>query len=256
MAALAALLTACGRKPNPNAPAPPSEAEKAGYLPAPQVLTVEAAPDGAPVIRGKARPSGRIRATLPSGEAYGATADSQGRFELELPPGRSAVMVAISAEDAGRSTPAEGWLFVPPGDYARAVMLRAGAPSFALSPASPLISVVDFDAAGAAGVSGRAGPGLEVRLTVDGTPAAQDRADENGAYTLRLGPRSGLHRLHALADGRSQERVVDFSPLAQPPTGAFAVARVADGWRIDWRPPGGGAQTTYVFSGGSPGGAS
>jgi len=250
LAAAAILLTGCGRRADPNAPPPASEAEKAGYLPAPDVTSVAVAADGAPLLRGQARPAGRVRATLPSGEAYGATADAEGRFELELPAGGGPVMAAISAEDSGRTTPAEGWLFAPEGGYGHAVLLRAGAASRTLSARPPIIAVVDFDAAGGAGAAGKIIPNVEVRLTLDGVAATQGRTDAKGRYVLRFSPPAGLHRLRVVAAGRSEERAVDFTASPEPPAGPFASQRIADGWRVDWKPPGGGVQTTLIFSGG------
>lgn len=250
LTAAAMLLAGCGRHADPSAAPPVSEAEKAGYLPAPDITSVVTAADGAPLVRGQARPAGRVRATLPSGEAYGATADAQGRFELELPAGGAAVLASISAEDSGRTTPAEGWLFAPAGGYGHAVLLRAGTASKTLGAHPPVIAVVDFDAAGGAGAAGEAAPNAEVRLTLDGVAAAQGRTDARGGYVLRFSPPSGLHRLRVVCAGRGQERDIDFTASAVPPTGPFASQPVADGWRVDWKTPGGGVQTTFIFSGG------
>lgn len=248
--ACAVALAGCGRPADPGAVVPLSEAERAGYLPGPVVIAVVAAPDGAPLVRGRARPSGRIRATLPSGEAYGATADSRGRFELALPAGPGAVLTAISAEDGGRSTPTEGWLFAPSGDFGHAVMLRAGTTSRALASRAPLIAVVDFDAAGGAGVSGRSpGPG-EVRLFVDGAPAGSTQSDSEGRYSLRLAPPApGAHRLRAVAGDIAEERILDFTAPPAPPTGPFSATRTTGAWRVDWSTPGGGLQSTYILTG-------
>jgi hypothetical protein len=254
MAALgcAAVLAACDQRAAPGAVVPLTEAERAGYLPGPVVLAVVVAPDGAPLVRGRARPLGRVRATLPSGEAYGATADSKGRFELELATGGGSVMALISAEDGGRSTPAEGWLFAPAGDFGRAVLLRAGSSSRAIASNAPLLAVVDFDAAGGAGISGRAAAAGEVRLFVDGVAAGSVQTDAEGRYSVRLAPpAAGYHRLRAASAGQSQERTVEFTPPTTPSAGPFAAARVGDAWRIDWTAPGGGLQTTYLFVGGA-----
>ncbi len=248
----AVALVACGQRADPGAIAPLTEAEKAGYLPGPTVLAVVAAPDGAPLVRGRARPSGRVRATLPSGEAYGATADSKGRFELALATGGGSVMAMISAEDAGRSTPAEGWLFAPVGDFGHAVLLRAGTSSRAIASNAPLIAVVDFDAAGGAGVSGRASAAGEVRLFVDGVAAGSAHTDAQGRYSLRLAPPTpGPHRLRAASAGESQERTVAFAPPTAPRVGPFDAVRLGDAWRVDWAAPGGGLQTTYIFVSGA-----
>jgi hypothetical protein len=244
---MAAALAACGPA-RPQAPRPLSESEKAGYLAAPQVQRVVAGADGAPVAEGLTHPASRVRATLPSGEAYGATADSQGRFALGLPTTGESLLVRIWAEEGGRSTPAEGWLFAPAGDYAHAALLRPGSTTRSLAARPGLIAAVDFDAAGGAGVSGAAPAGSEVRPTIDGQPAGQARADARGRYGIRLNRApAGLHRLRAVAGAKAQERNVLFAPA--PAAGAYVAVRAGDGWRIDWTPPGGGSQTTFLFGG-------
>lgn len=247
----AVLLASCGQRAEPGAADSLSEAEQAGYLPAPVILTVVTAPDGALLVRGRARPSGRVRAILPSGEAFGATADSEGRFELELPAGGGSMMAAVSAEDGGRSTPAEGWLFAPAGDFGNAVLLRAGTTSRAIASNAALIAVVDFDAAGGAGISGRSPVAGEVRLFVDGVAAGSAQTGSDGRYSLRLSsPAPGPHRLRIVAGGQTQERNVDFTTPATPPAGRFGVVRRGDAWRVDWLAPGGGLQSTYIFTSG------
>lgn len=247
VAVLAAALGACEPRVALKAAPPASEADRAGYLPEPEIVSVTAAANGAPVVRGLARPMGRVRAILPSGEAYGATADDQGRFVLELPVVASAQLVAISAQEGARSTPAEGWLFVPPGDPRAAAVLRAGAASYGLAPGAGLIGAVDSDGAGGAGVSGRAAPNAEVRVSVDGAPAGQVRADGRGRYAVRIDRLApGVHRVRASSQGQAEEHVVDLTPAAQP-AGRFSASRVADAWRVDWVLPGGGVQSTFVF---------
>lgn len=245
----AVVLAACGQRADPGAVVPLSEAEQAGYLPGPIILAVAAAPDGAPLVRGRARPSGRVRATLPSGEAYGATADPEGRFELGLPVGGGSLMAAVTAEDGGRSTPAEGWLFAPAGDFGHAVLLRAGTASRAIASNAALIAVVDFDAAGGAGISGRSPVAGEVRLFVDGVAAGSVQTGGDGRYSLRLSfPAPGPHQLRIVVGGQTQERTVDFVPPVAPPAGRFGVVRRGDAWRVDWLAPGGGLQSTYIFA--------
>lgn len=246
------VLAGCGQRADPGAAPALTAAERAGYLPGPVVLAVVAAADGAPLVRGRARPSGRVRATLPSGEAYGATADSKGRFELELATGAGSVMALISAEDGGRSTPAEGWLFAPAGDFSHAVLLRAGTSSRAVASNAPLIAVVDFDAAGGAGVSGRASAAGEVKLFIDGVAAGSTQTDAEGRYSLRLNaPAPGPHRLRAVSGGQSLECTIEIAPPVAPRVGPFEAVRAGEAWRVDWSAPGGGLQTTYIFIGGA-----
>lgn len=246
--AIAAGLGACGPRAELKAAPVASEAERAGYLRAPEITRVAAGPGGVTIVHGQARPLGRVRAILPTGEAYGATANDQGRFTLELPATGQAQLVAISAEEGSRSTPAEGWLFAPAGDPGHAAVLRAGAPSRGLAPDAGLIAVVDFDTGGGVGVSGVAPANGDVRVSLDGAPAGQARADGRGRFTLRLDRVApGSHRLRVAGSNGAQERVVDFAPTT--PSQRFIVTRVADAWRIDWLTPGGGAQTTLVFTG-------
>jgi hypothetical protein len=246
-AALAAGLAACGPRVELKAQPIATEAERAGYLQAPEITRVTAAANGAVVVHGLARPLGRVRAILPTGEAYGATADEKGRFALELPRSGQPLLVSISAEEGARSTPAEGWLFAPAGDPAGAAILRAGAASRGLAPGAGPIAVVDFDAGGGAGVSGMVTPNSDVRLSLDGAAAGQVRADPKGRYALRLDRvPPGIHRLRVATPDSSLERTISFAPGA--PAGRFTAARTADAWRIDWQTPGGGSQTTLVFS--------
>lgn len=245
--AAATLLGACGPQVELKAEPQASEASRAGYLADPEILAVDLGPNGAPLVRGLAQPRGRVRATLPSGEAYGATADDQGRFALELPRATAPQFVSVSAQEGDRSTPAEGWLFVPAGDPRYAALLRAGAASYSLSPAASLIGAVDTDGAGGAGVSGRATANAEVRVFVDGAVAAQVNADRGGRFAVRLDRLSpGVHRLRVASQGVSVERIVDLAPPAQP-AGRFTATRLAEAWRVDWTLPGGGLQSTFVF---------
>lgn len=249
VAAAAAALAACG----PRAEQPPasvlSEAEKAGYLPAPVLTGVALGSGGDIVLHGRAAPQGRVRATTPAGVAYGATANAAGRFALELPVQAEPLLVAISAEAGERSTLAEGWLFAPPADLRRATLLRPGAPARVLDPAAPLIAAVDFDAAGGLAVAGVAPPNAEVRLFVDGAAVPPARSDAAGRYGFRL-PRisPGPHRLRVESADRRQERALALD--ARPPEQQLSASRIAGGWRVDWATPGGGAQTTLIFDGG------
>jgi len=245
----AAVLAACSAPPAPEAPTPVSEAEKAGYMPGPVLERVAAAPGGV-VVHGTARAGGRVRATAASGEAYGATADQRGRFALEIPvPGGGPLFAKLSVQDGQRSTPAEGWLFSPPGDPAAATLLRPGAPALVVRRDAPLIAAVDYDAGGGAAVSGRAAAGAEVRLTVDGVASGTARADRAGRWSIRLNRvPPGAHVLRASSGGQTRERRVVLA--AGSPGAGAAIVQEPDGWRVDWAPPGGGSQSTIVFTDG------
>ena len=245
--ALVAYTAGCGPRAASRAEPQASEADRAGFLQEPEIIAVVRGAAGGAVVQGRARPLGRVRAILPSNEAYGATADDQGRFALDLPPSPDGQLVTVSAQEGTRSVPAEGWLFLAPGDGGSAAVLRAGAASLNLSPQSGLIGAADFDGSGGAAVSGRAVAGADVRISLDGAQLGQVRADARGHYVLRIDRvAAGSHRLRVASQGQAQERTVDFgAPI--PPTSRFTAARLADAWRVDWRIPGGGVQTTLVF---------
>ena len=250
-AVAAAALAGCGPRVAPAAePAPASEAEKAGYLPGPQLTRVETTRSGGVLVRGAARPGGRVRVTAANGEAYGATADDQGRFALEIPAQGGPLFAKLATVEGQRATLAEGVLFVPPADPRRAALLRAGAPSTVIDAAAPLIAAFDYDAGGGAAVSGLAAPGIEVRVSLDGAAVGSVRADRQGRWTFRLSRApAGAHVLRAAAGERSQERRI--LVVAGSAGEGASVVREADAWRIDWAVPGGGAQSTLLFTEGA-----
>lgn len=249
--AAAMAVAACSAQAPIAAPPEKGETEKAGYLSGPRLVRVAAA-EGGVVVHGIAGPNGRVRATAASGEAYGATADAEGRFTLDVPtPGGGPLFAKLSVQDGQRSTPAEGMLFSPPGDPDSAILLRAGAASRVLSPGASLIAAADFDADGAAMVSGRTAPGAEVRLTLDGASAGTTRADRTGQWSVRLAQLTqGSHLLRAVSDGRSQDQTLS---VTTPDAGEGAAITEEDyGWRVDWATPGGGVQATLIFTDSRP----
>jgi hypothetical protein len=204
---------------------------------------------GGVVLSGRASPNARIRADTLDKAAYGVTAADDGRFVLELPPSRLPRLVAVSVEGPRRSTPAQGWLFIPPDRPERAVLLRPGAGARAY-PGAGLLATVDYDPAGGVAVSGVAAKNVPVEVSVDGGEFIASHSDAEGRWTARL-PAAltpGAHELRARAGGVQVERQVDLSPPRA--SKAFAAEREKDDWRVDWIPPGGGSQTTLVLIGG------
>jgi hypothetical protein len=251
MGALTAL-AACERgDPRPAAPAASATASAAGeataYQAPPLPTAVVGAPGGPVTVKGRASPGVRVRAGSPDGAAYGTTAGEDGVFTLDLPAARAPRLFALSAEEGTRSVPGEGWLFIPPDDPRRAVLLRPGAAGVPVSRES-LIAVVDYDAGGGAAVAGHAPANAAVKLYLDGAEAADAKADRTGAYATRLTARvtPGAHLLRAVAGGQSVERSISFAPGAAQ--GLFSAEREPAGWRVAWSPPGGGVQTTVVIT--------
>jgi hypothetical protein len=252
--AAAALLPLCGCGQQPQRRAadvstePPAASAQSDYAPPPRIVAVATGTGGSALVSGQAAPDSRIRAVTTDQATYGATADHDGRFVLELPSAGRSRLVALSQEGARRSTRAVGWLFVPPDAPERAVLLRAGAPAGPLAGAG-LMAAVDYDSGGGVAVSGRAQPNATVALSVDGGPAQEVRADGAGAWSARLAAPlpAGPHVLHVRSGSARVDRAVDVE--ARPIQGVFQATRERDDWRVDWTPPGGGAQTTVVLLG-------
>jgi len=136
--------------------------------------------------------------------------------------------------------------------------LRAG--SGALEPgAAPRgelrISAIDFDppreaAPVAAVVSGSAPPNRDVDILVDGVPRARVAAGSDGRFEAALdGPIAvGSHEVTAREAGRQSGATIDLdssAPLGRSPISARSIS---GGWRIDWRTPGGGEQSTLLLT--------
>jgi hypothetical protein len=247
----AAVPAGCGRNPvQPPAAAAPEAAETAGgpaYAVPPSPTGVTSARSGAVTVHGRAARGVRVRGVSPQGAAYGATAGDDGAFALDLPPAATPHLLALSSEDGIRSIPGEGWLFVPPDQPGRAVLLRSGAPATPLKGAASLIAAVDYDAAGAVAVSGIAAPGARVQIFLDGAEAGVVKAGADGTYGARLARRvsPGAHLIRAAAGGRSAEQAVSLTPGGAVRE-VLSARREPEFWRVTWSPAGGGVQTTLV----------
>jgi hypothetical protein len=254
--AAALLLGACGdRAPAPREDGVAQEAARAGYIAPPRVEQVEAGPR-ALVLTGAGPPGARIRITE-TGGTHGATADGQGRWRVEAPARAGPRLFTLAAENGERPLEAEGRLLVLPG--APPLLLRPGhgAMPLATGAGAPRIVSVDVASDGAAAVSGLAQPAAPVVTRVDGVPPAQDEAvgsggaDSQGRFSVilaqPLGP--GEHAIEVNTPGGAARTRIAVAPAASGPA-TFVADRTAEGWRVTWRAPGGGVQTTYVLPGG------
>ncbi len=240
-----------GCEPPHTAPRPNHAAElrAAGYTGAPVITAVSQPSAGTVVVSGQALPDGRVRFLYGQDRAVGVTADSQGRFSAELPVSGAGGLYDLSMEDSGALLHAEGRLFVPAGQPARAVLLRPGAPAQPIAAPNLGITVVDYDSAGALGVVGRVAPHAGVNLVVEGEVRAQPISDPNGMYSAvtQIPPptdATAMVAVSAEAAGAQWKRAV---PVSRPAADQDAVTAIDGGWRVDWRMPGGGIQTTLVF---------
>jgi hypothetical protein len=113
----------------------------------------------------------------------------------------------------------------------------------------PSATALDYDDQRAATLSGRAAPGDGVTLRVDGVERGQATADTAGRFVLSLNQPLGAGRhdfdlSSSSGQAHLSTEVASPAPLAKVP---FRAGKTPEGWRVDWRSPGGGEQTTLVI---------
>ena len=231
------ILAACSPDDRP-APSP-ADVEQSGWMIPPRFNSVDFSGDGV-VVSGHAEPNRRVVLTAQTGRAAAASADAEGAVAVRLPgrPGLSLwrIGMATGAEEARTGQ----WLAVSTTDRT-AVVLRAGASARPVGPAG-LLATADYDGGGLL-VAGRASSGQQVQVVLDEGPVRTAVADENGWYEARFpAVAPGARRLRAQSGATLHE-----VPLVlAAPSGVLDLAREPTGLRIDWSPPGGGGQSTWI----------
>ncbi len=245
-------LAGCGDAPRaPWKVAPPKGpvAAEARYVAAPVV--VEARVDtGGVQLTGSAAPGAQVMLGTPSGETLAGKAGAEGRWTVTAPIPRGVVLYGLFMQVDERRVNAEGYLVLTPDG--RAAELRAGAGARVLATASrpPRILAIDFDRDGGAVVSGvgaaRADVGLRVNRTAGGTSTVTD--DGRFAIALARPLTVDSHEFEVAGEG-GEDRVVAATQRPEPLGEAVYRATPVDGgWRIDWRTPAGGVQTTLLVA--------
>ncbi len=246
---VAVILSGC-QKPHTGADTDPAAGlRQYGYTAAPVIVAVAQPSPGTVVVTGQALPDGRVRFLYGQARAVGVTADSQGRFTAELPISGAGGIYDLSMEDGGALQHAEGRLFVPAGQPTKAVLLRPGAPAAPIASHAMGIVAVDYDSAGALGVAGRVAPRAVANLVVNGEVRAQPVSDAAGKYLAvtqipQPADTAVSVALSIEAAGAEWKRTISVSAAADDQE---SVTAMDGGWRVDWRIPGGGTQTTLVF---------
>ena len=245
------LLVACGPQHGVNQPVAARghpEAETA-YREPPRVTGATRQPGGGIVLRGVSPPSSRVRLASPTGALVSVTSEPDGEWRARLTAGGSVHLFGVAAIENGRTMQAEGYLAVTPEGLV--AQLRAGAGARVLAAPGPLrILSLDFDRKGGAVLSGGGRAGDAVSILADGALRGRANVDADGYFTLALQEplTQGLHRMEVV-DGADRigtsANVTAAEPLINEP---FRANRIAEGWRIDWITPGGGAQTTLLLS--------
>ena len=251
----AALLAGCGAPPAAPAAQAGGRASTPDFRVPPVLRGAERDSVGGVRLDGLAPAGARVLLQSPDGARSEAEAGADGAWSLVLPPADRPRAFAFSASTSdGRVLRGEGALAVLPAPAVPALLLRGGAASQpATAPAGDGLGLaaVDWDAAGGAAVSGFAPPGAPVRLRIDGAEAGAGEADSSGRFgLLAVGAPlpAGPHRLEVLTPHGAVARDVALdrpAPLSGAPVRS---SRVAQGWRIDWAPPGGGVQTALALA--------
>lgn len=208
----------------------------AGWIAPPRILTATVVSDGIR-MSGEASADSRIILRASDGEAYAAMSDGDGRFVVNLPRDEGYRLYRPEIQNGETAIQAPEHLLVVDGGRGPVALLRAGAPSQRLDHALPL-GAVDAD-------TGRT-------LMSGQVPVAQG--------SVRVGTRLGVRALPLDAQGRwmatlelvgpqvlqVDDQTYGWPGLGQAEEGEGIVERAGKGWRIIWRTPGGGRQSTWL----------
>ena len=243
------LLSGCGEK-EPSAVNAASAAPEPteDYRPAPELLGGGPAAGGGLQLFGSAIPGAAVRLASPAGAQQFATADARGVWRFTLAPSAEPRLLGLSMSDRGQVVQAVGYLFIAPdGMVAR---LRTGGGTQAAAPVKSGLAALalDYDNQRAATLSGVSGPHETVIVRVDGVERSQANADSTGRFVLPLQPlTAGPHEFDLLGGAGQVHFTATVDAPAAPANAPFTAARLGQGWRIVWRTPGGGEQTTLIL---------
>ncbi|HEY3798826.1 MAG TPA: hypothetical protein VGL58_10775 [Caulobacteraceae bacterium] len=231
-----------------NAAPAAAASDEPDYLSPPELASASSV-DGRLQLSGLAAPGAAVRLASPGGAALFATADAAGHWSLPLPLSPDARLFNLSMSNAGRVIQARGYLFVAPDGAA--ARLRAGGGTELLAASGGLAPLaLDYDKQRAVTLSGRAGPGEDVSLHVDGVERGEAVADPDGRFVLSFNQpiTPGPHTFDLVGATAETKFIAPIAPPAPLSGTPFAAAKSAGGWRVDWLTPGGGEQVTLLFA--------
>lgn len=246
------LLAGCVRA---TAPASQKPSAQEAYLSPPLVVSAVHAPGGAVRLLGSAPAGSDVILRTPDGGGASAMAGPNGDWAVDLPAADAPRLFAIQADLPGRALKGEGALAVLPAPAIPAIVLRAGfaaLPSGAVPSERLEVIAFDYDGGGAA-VGGFAPAGAPIRLLIDGGVVGATKAGSDGRFAIvavdpRRGVPPGSHLIRVeTGTGQAVERTVEVAQPELPADRVYSVERGRNGWRLTWRTPGGGLQTSLVF---------
>jgi nucleoid-associated protein YgaU len=254
----------------PATPPQPQAQTAAEPAPPPSFDAVHVGPDGQAVIAGRAAPGAQVT-VLDRGAPVGhAIADANGEWvamtERPLAPGpqeltlaarspageqrSSSASVAVVVPEHGTALPPVAVL-LPPKGAARALGGRDARAQHEVA-----LDIVEYDPAGRTILSGRADPGTQIEVAVNGTRIASVHADGNGEWTVSLSAgvpvgRYTLRLLGQASDGSAAGDLAFEMRRAAPdelgPGGAFSVVPGNNLWHLARRSYGDGLRYVEIY---------
>jgi len=242
-------LAGCNRGDQTLASAPASSDGQAGYAAPPLIQSAQRIGDQV-VISGTADAGGRLRLQAPEGDAFGGTTGADGTWAMPAPTDGRPRLYAVGEDLGGSILRADAVVAALPSGRP-AALLRAGVGSLVLGPlgTAPQIEAVDYDAGGWAFVSVHGRPDEPLKLLVDGRPVADIKANSRGHFDQALKPAdlsAGVHQLQLLSSSGAGEAQITVSPAPDLGGRPYLARRQGAAWRIDWKTPGGGVQTSVI----------
>lgn len=244
-AAIAVVLCAASVACSPPAPAASEKARApaavGGWTRPPMIRSVRRIPGGL-AFSGQAEPGARVVLRSDTGPAHAAAADDQGRFEIRMTAPVGDLLLRPETQVGQDAAPAPERLLIIAGGRGPVAILRAGGPTRRLDRA-PALGAVDSDGRMrlVSGLGAPDGASLEVSAGGEGGPVEPDAA---GRWSLVLTPSAGPDEIRV--GGRA---------FTWPGEGAgdavdgTRVERAGAGWRVVWRGPAGGRQSTWLPDG-------
>lgn len=223
-------------------PAEKAEAPVAvgGWTRPPTIQAVQSVPGGL-MFTGQAEPGARIVLRSESGPAHATVADTRGRFGIRIAAPAGDLLLRPETQLGQDAAPSPERLLILAGGRGPVAILRAGGATQRLDRAPPL-GAVDSDGRMRL-VSGRRVPdGSPVRLQAAGE-VGQVTPDAAGHWSLVLAPSTGPDTI------RVGDRTFTWPGEASgtgPEGSVMRVERAGTGWRVVWRGPAGGPQTTWL----------
>lgn len=204
----------------------------------PMIRSVRRIPGGL-VFSGQAEPGARVVLRSDSGPAHAAAADDQGRFEIRVIAPAGDLLLRPETQVGQDAAAAPERLLIVAGGRGPVAILRAGGATRRLDRA-PALGAVDSDGRMRLASGGGAAAGAPIDLQAGGE-SGRVTPDASGRWSLALTPSAGPDEIRV--GGRA---FIWPGEGAGEAAAGTRVERAGAGWRVVWRGPAGGRQTTWL----------